>query len=175
MRIGILGTRGVPARYGGFETAAEEIGQRLAEWGHEVVVYCRNPGQTQTSYHGMTLVNLPAVRVKSLETISHTGLSDGPRHHTGPTRCCVRLQRRERALHPAPAAGPGSPLLSTSMGWSGRGRSGGGAASAYYKWAERSSIHWAQAVIADSRRHRGLPDVRARSHCHLHSRTAHRS
>ena len=41
MRIAMLGTRGVPARYGGFETAIEEIGQRLVARGHEVVVYCR--------------------------------------------------------------------------------------------------------------------------------------
>ena len=34
MRIGLLGTRGVPARYGGFETAVEEVGRRLAERGH---------------------------------------------------------------------------------------------------------------------------------------------
>ena len=41
MRIAMLGTRGVPARYGGFETAVEEVGQRLADRGHRVVVYCR--------------------------------------------------------------------------------------------------------------------------------------
>ena len=70
MKIGLLGTRGVPARYGGFETAAEEIGSRLAAYGHHVVVYCRNPGQQLTAYRGMELVNLPAIRSKSLETLS---------------------------------------------------------------------------------------------------------
>ena len=29
--IALVGTRGVPARYGGFETAVEEVGRRLAE------------------------------------------------------------------------------------------------------------------------------------------------
>ena len=84
MRIALLGTRGVPARYGGFETAAEEIGRRLVERGHDVVVYCRNPGQTQTEYLGMHLVNLPAVRQRAAETLSHTMLSVGhaiPREH----------------------------------------------------------------------------------------------
>ena len=33
MRIAILGTRGVPAAYGGFETFAEELGARLVERG----------------------------------------------------------------------------------------------------------------------------------------------
>src|SRR3954447_108541 len=71
----MLGTRGVPAQYGGFETAVEEVGSRLAKAGHEVVVYCRNPGQTQHEHLGMRLVNLPAVRRKQVETLSHTGFS----------------------------------------------------------------------------------------------------
>ncbi|HQK76204.1 MAG TPA: DUF1972 domain-containing protein, partial [Candidatus Hydrogenedentes bacterium] len=41
MRIAILGTRGIPANYGGFETFAQELSVRLAERGHEVCVYCR--------------------------------------------------------------------------------------------------------------------------------------
>jgi len=39
VRLAILGTRGVPASYGGFETLAEELGRRLAARGHEVTVY----------------------------------------------------------------------------------------------------------------------------------------
>ena len=31
LRMGMVGTRGVPARYGGFETAIEEVGSRLVE------------------------------------------------------------------------------------------------------------------------------------------------
>ena len=42
LRIGILGTRGVPPRYGGFETFAGELSRRLVERGHEVSVYCRS-------------------------------------------------------------------------------------------------------------------------------------
>ena len=41
MRIAILGTRGIPASYGGFETFAEELSTRLAARGHHVAVYCR--------------------------------------------------------------------------------------------------------------------------------------
>ena len=43
LTIAFMGTRGAPARYGGFETAVEEIGSRLAAKGHRVTVYCRNP------------------------------------------------------------------------------------------------------------------------------------
>lgn len=39
MRIGILGTRGIPNRYGGFEQFAEILSVGLAEKGHELFVY----------------------------------------------------------------------------------------------------------------------------------------
>lgn len=77
MRVALIGTRGVPARYGGFETAVEEVGRRLAARGHEVIVFCRVPDGEEplASYLGMQLVNLPAVKKRSLETLSHTALS----------------------------------------------------------------------------------------------------
>jgi glycosyltransferase involved in cell wall biosynthesis len=40
LSIGIIGTRGIPNRYGGFEACAEQIGKRLVKMGHEVTVYC---------------------------------------------------------------------------------------------------------------------------------------
>lgn len=40
MRLAILGTRGIPARYGGFETFAEKLAAGLAARGHDVTVYC---------------------------------------------------------------------------------------------------------------------------------------
>ena len=79
MRIALIGTRGVPARYGGFETCVEEVGARLVDRGHDVTVYCRvlagGPIDQLSTYRGMTLVHLGAFRRRSLETLSHTGLS----------------------------------------------------------------------------------------------------
>ncbi len=77
MRIAFVGTRGVPARYGGFETCAEELGKRLAARGHDVCVYCRRgPEKTRLSnYLGMKLVHLPVIRLRSLETLSHVMLA----------------------------------------------------------------------------------------------------
>ena len=76
LRIAILGTRGVPARYGGFETFAAELSTRLAARGHRVSVYCRpvsdDPGR---SWNGVERIVLPAVRGKYWETVSHTLLS----------------------------------------------------------------------------------------------------
>ncbi len=66
MRIAMIGTRGVPARYGGFETAVEEIGRRLVARGHQVTVYCRSSDADRPSDHlGMRLVHLPAARRKT--------------------------------------------------------------------------------------------------------------
>src|SRR6195952_1942531 len=73
MRIALLGPRGAPARYGGFETAVEEIGSRLVQRGHDVTVYCRQQGPRE--YLGMRRVELPPLRHRGLETLSHSMLS----------------------------------------------------------------------------------------------------
>ncbi len=79
MRIAILGTRGVPARYGGFETFAAELGRRLVVRGHDVSVYCRRNGPddelSADDWEGVHRLVLPAIRHKYLETVSHSLLS----------------------------------------------------------------------------------------------------
>ncbi|MDH7514146.1 MAG: DUF1972 domain-containing protein [Clostridiales bacterium] len=77
MRIAIIGTRGVPAQYGGFETCAEELGRRLVLNGHSVDVFCRSSyfQKKVDWYEGMKLVYLPSLSLKSLDTLSHSLLS----------------------------------------------------------------------------------------------------
>jgi glycosyltransferase involved in cell wall biosynthesis len=74
MRIAILGTRGIPARYGGFETFAEELGTRLAARGHQVRIYCRER-HTESEYRGVSLLYLPSIRHKYFDTLAHTFFS----------------------------------------------------------------------------------------------------
>jgi glycosyltransferase involved in cell wall biosynthesis len=74
MRIAILGTRGIPANYGGFETFAEELSTRLAARGHQVAVYCR-ARHSESSYRGVRLVYLPTIRHKYFDTLAHAFLS----------------------------------------------------------------------------------------------------
>jgi glycosyltransferase involved in cell wall biosynthesis len=74
MRIAILGTRGIPANYGGFETFAEELSTRLAARGHAVTVYCRQR-HSASNYRGVALQYLPTFRHKYFDTIVHTALS----------------------------------------------------------------------------------------------------
>jgi glycosyltransferase involved in cell wall biosynthesis len=77
VRIAILGTRGVPAAYGGFETLAEELSARLAARGHDVTVYARPDGVAArvTSHRGARVVHLPSVGHKYLETVLHGAVS----------------------------------------------------------------------------------------------------
>jgi glycosyltransferase involved in cell wall biosynthesis len=79
MNLAILGTRGVPARYGGFETLAEELGARLVKRGHHVTVYGRShfvdPDLHRQRYRGVDLRVLPTIRQKYLDTVVHTLLS----------------------------------------------------------------------------------------------------
>lgn len=77
MRIALLGTRGIPASYSGFETCVEQLGQRLVERGHQVTVYCRSHHITYKGnyYKGMRLVKLPTITNKYLDTIVHSFIS----------------------------------------------------------------------------------------------------
>jgi glycosyltransferase involved in cell wall biosynthesis len=74
LRIAILGTRGIPARYGGFETFAEELSKRLVARGHTVTVYCR-ARHTSNEFLGVRLVYLPTLRHKYFDTLAHTAIS----------------------------------------------------------------------------------------------------
>jgi glycosyltransferase involved in cell wall biosynthesis len=58
----ILGTRGVPAAHGGFETFAEQLGLYLVRRGWRVVVYCQEdgPGEiTESAWEGIERVTIP--------------------------------------------------------------------------------------------------------------------
>ena len=77
MRLAILGTRGIPANYGGFETFAQELAPRLVARGHEVTVYCRaqyvDPARRE--FEGVRLQQAPTIRHKYLDTVVHTAAS----------------------------------------------------------------------------------------------------
>ena len=77
MRIALLGTRGIPANYGGFETFAEELSVRLARRGHAVTVYGRTNNVTtrDRNYRGVRLALLPTIPHKYFDTVFHTFLS----------------------------------------------------------------------------------------------------
>lgn len=74
MRIALVGTRGIPANYGGFETFAEELSTRLVARGHQVTVYCRER-YPEATYRDVRLEYLPTIRHKYFDTLAHTFVS----------------------------------------------------------------------------------------------------
>lgn len=78
IKIAILGSRGIPACYGGFETLVEELSLGLTASGEaEVLVYCRKPyfDLHPATYRGIRLVYLPAPRKKAIESLINSFLS----------------------------------------------------------------------------------------------------
>ncbi len=74
MRLSIFGARGVPARWGGWDTIVTELGPRLVEAGHEVTLFAmpRYTGpEVDGSFQGMRVVRLPTVYGKFTETLLH--------------------------------------------------------------------------------------------------------
>ena len=149
LTIAMVGTRGVPAAYGGFETAVEEVGRRLADRGHDVVVYTRGSESREKEYLGMRVVHLPAVPVKQIETLSHTGLS---------ALHLVTRRRPDAAFVFNAANSPFLPVLRargipTALHMDGlewRRSKWGPRGKAYYRWAEQFGVRTGDALIADA-------------------------
>lgn len=167
MRIALVGTRGVPAQYGGFETAVEEVGKRLAARGHLVTVYCRRAkpaskpagkrGAKATEaasnapprYLGMELVHLPALRNKQLETLSNTALA---------SIHLAAKHRQDVAIVFNAANAPflpifrfrGVPAATHVDGLEWQRAKWGGAGRRYYRVAETLAARWSDALIADA-------------------------
>ena len=150
MRIALVGTRGVPARYGGFETCVEQVGLRLVRAGHEVVVYCRTPHDQPkpAEYEGTQLVHLPTMRKKSLETLSHTALSTLHlmRHKVD---AAIVFNAANAVFLPLLRA-RGIPVATHVDGLEWKRAKWRGAGRRYYRMAEALAVRWSDALIADA-------------------------
>lgn len=152
LNIALIGTRGVPARYGGFETAVEEIGRRLVDRGHRVIVFCRKPADGSAplgQYYDMDLVTLPAMPRKSLETLSHTTLSVLHRS-LGRTDAAIVFNAANSPLLPVLRA-RGIPTATHVDGIEWRRAKWQGAGRRYYRLAESLAVKLSDALIADAR------------------------
>jgi glycosyltransferase involved in cell wall biosynthesis len=77
LKIAVIGTRGIPANYGGFETFAEECGAGLVERGHRVTVYSRSHYVSKDckTHRGVNIKVLPTLEWKYTDTVVHSFLS----------------------------------------------------------------------------------------------------
>jgi glycosyltransferase involved in cell wall biosynthesis len=151
LKIAILGTRGIPASYSGFETAVEQLTARLTARGHSVIVYCRPHvvDRKLSSYKGAQLVHLRTVQNKYLDTFVHTLFSAV--HAAKVTKPDVALffiagnsplcLITRRASIPAVINVDG--LDSDRRKWP-------AFAKAYLRFAERTAPRWADEAITDS-------------------------
>jgi len=150
VKLAIIGTRGVPANYGGFETFAEELGWRLAARGHEITVYGRQGfvDPDQVEYRGMRLTVLPALRSKHLETISNTfaaALHASRRGFDAALMCNAANAPFVRILQLA-----GTPVALNVDGLERKRRKWGVAGRTYYRVCERLAARLPDALITDA-------------------------
>ncbi|MEV4629709.1 glycosyltransferase family 4 protein [Micromonospora sp. NPDC049523] len=77
LRIAMIGQKGMPATYGGIERHVEELASRLADYGHEVTVYCRESygSMPLDRYRGVRLRQVRTVASKHLDAIVHAATS----------------------------------------------------------------------------------------------------
>ena len=74
MKIAIFGARGIPAKWGGFDTFVTNLAPRLVAQGHEVTVFCQpkysDPNKPK-DYKGVRLIYVPTIYGKTTETFIH--------------------------------------------------------------------------------------------------------
>jgi glycosyltransferase involved in cell wall biosynthesis len=151
MRIAILGTRGIPAAYGGFETFAEHLSTRLAARGHEVTVYCRAhyTSPRQLEYQGVRLKVLPTIRHKYFDTIVHAFLSS---LHAMPARYDAALICNAANAPFAPLLrGVGTPVAVNVDGLEHKRKKWNWIARRYYRMAEKLSTILPTETVTDAR------------------------
>ena len=150
MKLAILGTRGIPANYGGFETLAEELGTRLAARGHDVTVYGRsnNIRYPHRTYKGVILTILPTIGTKHLDTLAHTFLSV---LHAVPRRFdCILMCNAANAIFGGISRLTGTPVALNVDGIERLRKKWGPAARAFYRISERLATIIPHAVVSDA-------------------------
>lgn len=150
MKIAMVGTRGIPAAYSGFETAVERLSERFAAAGHEVVVYCRPHMTERRERHaGARLVHLKAPRNKYLDTLAHTASSTA--HLTTRERPDVAIYFIAGNAPVVPAARlAGVPAVLQIDGLDSERAKWPAPARAFLRWAERLAPSASTVCVTDS-------------------------
>lgn len=151
MKIAMLGLKGVPCP-GGVETVVEEIGSRLAQRGHEVIVYVR-PHYTPRSlkeYRGMRLVNLPSIPTKNFDAITHSFLATCA--SLGEKPDVVHIHSTGNSIYAGLPRAFGIPTVVTSHGLDWQRAKWGKFARAYLKFTDYTTTSLPNAATAVSRK-----------------------
>jgi glycosyltransferase involved in cell wall biosynthesis len=150
MKLAILGTRGIPANYGGFETFAEELSVRLVARGHKVTVYCRsnNIQFKGRNYKGVDLAVLPTIGTKYFDTVFHTFLSV---FHAIPRRFdCILVCNAANAIFTAIPRITFTPVALNVDGLERKRKKWGLAGRTYYRISEYLSTLIPNVIVTDA-------------------------
>lgn len=151
MKIAMLGTKGIPATWGGIERHVEELATRFVDLGHEVTIYCRSYYTTidEEFYKGVHLRKLPTIKSKNLDAITHTFVST------------LHLLFRDYDIVHYHAIGPatmaalprffGKKTVATVHGLDWQREKWGRRARTYLKFGERAAVWFPQATIVVSK------------------------
>lgn len=151
MNIVILGARGIPARYGGFDTLVEELAVRLVnKYNFNVTVYCRSNyyDERPQYYNNVRCIYINAWRIKGLESLLHTFIT-ALHASTGrydvffvvdpgnaPSGILLKLLGKRVVIH------------TDGLGW--RRRKWGRLSRKYYKWVEHLCAKYIKEVVTDN-------------------------
>jgi glycosyltransferase involved in cell wall biosynthesis len=74
IKIAYIGTKGIPAKWGGIEKYIEEVGKRMVTRGHEVTVfsskwYCQN--YENSLYQGMRIERVPSIQLQATDALTN--------------------------------------------------------------------------------------------------------
>lgn len=104
--VRILGTRGVPAAHGGFETAAENIGLRLVSRGWRVIIYCQDDEKSDADaaydvWNGIERVHLPSKHSGAVGTMwfDQASVRHAARHARAEKGVCLTFGYNTAALN----------------------------------------------------------------------------
>ena len=77
IKVSVIGTRGIPATWGGIEHQCEEVYMRLVQNGFQISIYTRPQyvDELRKTYKGIDIINLKAWKGKHAEAFSHSLLS----------------------------------------------------------------------------------------------------
>jgi glycosyltransferase involved in cell wall biosynthesis len=150
MRIAILGIRGIPANYGGFETLAEQLAPSLVERGHDVTVYGRRGAVSwpEPHYRGVRLVILPTIHTKHLDTPVHSLLACT--HATSQRYDVVLVCNAANAIFAAILRLSGTPVVLNVDGIERLRRKWGRAGRSWYWLSEFLATKIASALVSDA-------------------------
>lgn len=153
MRIAIVGTVGVPARYGGFETLAEQLAHGIAPEHANLIVYCQRSAYSNEERHAPFKHKRVFVPLRA----------NGPSSMLYDAVCMLHAAFVERAesilllgysgawaLPLVQALSPRTRLITNIDGMEWRRRKFGAVASRLLRWLERMAVRFSHAVIADN-------------------------